>query len=176
MACEFITKGKKLTCLQGKGGVKNIYFALFADYGIAVANEVVTGLGTLATTFKYEVTGAVNGLTETPTTSRDNGTFFVTQVLTATFANMSAELQNELKLLMRNFVLAFVEDYNGNIHLVGLENGALASNGSKVTGLASGDLNGYTIELTAEEKEFSPLLDGATKTALLATVSNTYIA
>jgi hypothetical protein len=175
MSCDFITKGKRLGCLEGQGGVKNFYFALYADYGISATNQVATNLGSLSETYKYEVTGSSHGLTETPTADWNNGTLFFTQVVSAQFPNIEAELQNEIFLLMRNRLVVFVEDYNGNIQIVGLGNGAKASNGSKVTGLASADLNGYTLEVTAEEKEMSPLLNDSAKTALLATVVNSYI-
>ena len=45
MACDFITKGKKATaCMDSIGGVKNYYFALWADYGITVANGGISSL------------------------------------------------------------------------------------------------------------------------------------
>lgn len=175
MSCDFITKGKKLGCLGGQGGVKNFYFALYGDYSIVPVAQEVSSIGSLATTYKYEVTGSSQGLSETPTADWTNGVLFFTQVVTATFPNIEAELQNELFLLMRNRLIVFVEDYNGNIQIVGLNNGAKATGGSKVTGQASADLNGYTLEVTAEEKEMSPLLDATAKTALFATVANSYI-
>ena len=175
MSYDFITKGKKINCIGAQGGVKNFYFALFGDYGISATNQLVSSLGTLADTYKYEVVGNVHGLTETPTANWDNGTLFFTQVASATFPNLDAELQNELFLLMRNRLLIFIEDYNGNIKLAGLNNGAKASNGSAVTGQAGADLNGYTAEFTAEEKEMAPFLDDTAKTALIASVVNSYI-
>jgi hypothetical protein len=175
MSCDFITKGKKVGCIGAQGGVKNIYFALFGDYGISATNQIVASIGSLATTYKYELVGNVHGLTETPTASWDNGTLFFTQVLSATLPNLDAELQNELFLIMRNRTLVFVEDYNGNFKLMGINNGVKATGGSGVTGQAGADLNGYTIELTAEEKEMAPFLDDSAKTALVATVANAYI-
>jgi hypothetical protein len=175
MSCDFITKGKKVSCLGAMGGVKNIFIGLYADYGITATSQVVSSLGTLEETFKYEFTGGTNGLTETPTINWETGSLFFTQVLAGTFPVQEEELQHELFLLMRNRVIAFVEDYNGNIKLMGLKNSAKASNGSAVTGAAKADLNGYTIELTAEEPEMAPFLSSSAKSALLATVANSYI-
>jgi hypothetical protein len=45
----------------------------------------------------------------------------------------------------------------------------------KVTGAAKGDLSGYTIELTAEEKDYAPFLASAAKTALYAAVEDVYV-
>lgn len=175
MSCDFITKGKKVTCLGAMGGVKNIYIALYADYGITAVKQVVNTLGTLDETFKYEFTGNTNGLTETPTIDWNNGTMFWTQVLAGTIPIQEEELQEELYLLMRNRVIVFVEDYNGNIKLMGHLTSAKATNGSAVTGAARADLNGYTFELTAEEPNMAPFLSSTAKTALLATVQNSYI-
>ena len=176
MACDFITKGKKAnTCMDSVGGVKNYYFALWGNYGMhIVINEVLT-LGSLAQVFKYEVTGNANSLTETLNPSMENMTAFVTQVASATFQGLNKDLQNQLSLLAKSRTLVFEEDYNGNIKLMGLTNGAYGSAGTAVTGAAKGDLSGYTIELTAEEKEFAPFLSSAAKTALYAAVEDVYV-
>jgi hypothetical protein len=175
MACDFITKGRLVDCLKGMGGVKNIYIALYADYGITEASGSIATVGSIAETFKWEFTGNLQGLTETPTISWDNGNKFVTQVLTGTIPFQGADTQNQLELIMINRMVVFVEDYNDNIKAMGIENSVKASNGSAVTGLAKGDLSGYTIELTAEEPRYAPFLSAAAKTALLATVSEVVI-
>ena len=178
MACDFITKGKKATaCMDSVGGVKNYYFALWGDYGITVGvpTRDIISLGTLAQVFKYEVTGNANSLTETLNPSMENMTAFVTQVASATFQGLNKDLQVQLSLLAKSRTLVFEEDYNGNIKLMGLTNGAYGSAGTAVTGAAKGDLSGYTIELTAEEKEFAPFLSSAAKTALYAAVEDVYV-
>ena len=45
-----------------------------------------------------------------------------------------------------------VEDYNSNVFVMGLENGADVSGGTIVTGAAMGDLSGYTLSFTGMEK------------------------
>lgn len=179
MACEFITKGKKATaCMNSIGGVKNFYFALWGDWGIQVESGEVLNLGTLDTAdqfFKYEVTGNANSFTETLNPSMENMTAFVTQVASATFQGLNKDLQVQLSLLAKSRTLVFIEDYNGNIKLMGLKNGAYGSAGTAVTGAAKGDLSGYTIELTAEEKDYAPFLSSAAKTQLYEGVVNTYV-
>ena len=176
MACDFITKGKKATaCMGSVGGVKNYYFALWRDYHITVDAGEVTDLGTLAQVFKYEVTGNANSLTETLNPSMENMTAFVTQVASATFQGLNKDLQVQLSLLAKSRTLVFEEDYNGNIKVMGLTNGAYGSAGTAVTGAAKGDLSGYTIELTAEEKEFAPFLSSSAKSELYAAVEDVYV-
>jgi hypothetical protein len=175
MSCDFITKGKKVSCLGAVAGVKNIYIGLYADYGITANAQVVNDVGSLEETFKYEFSSNTQGLTETPNINWDNGTKFISQVLVGNLPILDAETQEELSLMMRNRLIIFVEDYNGNIKLMGHINSAKATNGSAVTGLAKGDLNGYTFEFTAEEPDFAPFLSSEGKTMLLATVQNSYI-
>jgi hypothetical protein len=175
MACDFITKGRNVDCLKGMGGVKNIYIALFAEYGITESAASIDSIGSISETFKWEFTGNLQGLTETPTISWDNGNKFITQVLTGSIPFQSADTQNQLELLMINRMIVFVEDYNGNIKAMGIKNSVKASNGSAVTGLAKGDMSGYTIELTAEEQKYAPFLSGDAKTELLASVSEVVI-
>ena len=105
----------------------------------------------------------------------ENMTAFVTQVASATFQGLNIDLQVQLSLLARSRSLVFEEDYNGNIKLMGLTNGAYGSAGTSVTGAAKGDLSGYTIELTAEEKEFAPFLSSAAKNEFYAAVEDVYV-
>lgn len=170
MAC-LITKGKAFGCNDQRGGIKAIYFANYGNYGFTIANQQVTNLGTLDEVFKYEVRATVNTLTETGTVNNDNGTFLNAQALAVTLPKLAADLQAQVKLICAGRPFAFVEDYNGNIMLVGAENGTM-SNCTKVTGGAGGDLSGYTLTVNAEEKDLSPFLDSATKTALLSLVSS----
>ena len=58
---------------------------------------------------------------------------------------------------------------------MGLKNGAYGSAGTAVTGAAKGDLSGYTIELTAEEKDYAPFLSSAAKTALYDAIEEIYV-
>jgi len=176
MACDFITKGKKATaCMDSIGGVKNYYFALWDNYAMNIIKDEVLSLGSLAQVFKYEVTGNANSFTETLNPSMENMTAFVTQVASATFQGLNKDLQVQLSLLAKSRTLVFIEDYIGNIKLMGAFNGAYGSAGTAVTGAAKGDLSGYTIELKAEEMDYAPFLASAAKTALYAAVEDTYV-
>jgi len=174
MACD-LSKGKKIVCKDQMGGIKALYFANFDAYGYTIANQIVTALGTLAEVFKWELKGTTNTLTQTANVSRDNGTAFLSQVIAATFPKLDAETQQELTLMMYGRPQVFVEDYNGNILLCGVENGMEMTAGTIVSGGAGGDLTGYTVELTGTEKLGAPFLNSSMKTALLALVSTEII-
>ena len=69
-----------------------------------------------------------------------------------TFKKLSKQTHNELKLLAYARPHVIIEDNNGNKFLMGLEYGAEVSGGSIATGAAMGDLSGYTLTFTAQEK------------------------
>lgn len=173
MSC-LISKGKLLGCKDQRGGYKNLYFANYDQYGFVVAAHEVTSLGTLAEVFKYEVKATTNALTETGTSSEDNGTFLNAQSVAVTLPKLSADLQGQIQLICASRPYVFVEDYNGNILLLGATNGTMASC-TKVTGGAGGDLTGFTLAITAEEGNLSPFLNAAMKTALFALVSDVVV-
>jgi hypothetical protein len=166
-----ITAGRLLNnCKNQRGGIKNLYFANYDNYGFVVSNQLVTDLGTLDEVFKYEVKATTNALTETGTSSEDNGTYLVAQSLAVTLPKLAADLQAQVQLICQGRPFVFVEDYNGNIMLLGATNGTM-SNCTKVSGAAGGDLSGFTLTIAAEEGGLSPFLDNTNKTALLTLVS-----
>lgn len=173
MSC-LISKGKLLGCKDQRGGYKNLYFANYDDYGFVISNHQVTDLGSLDEVFKYEVKATTNTLTETGTSSQDNGTFLNAQSLAVTLPKLSADLQAQVQLICASRPYVFVEDYNGNILLVGATNGTM-SNCTKVTGGAGADLSGFTLTIAGEESNLSPFLDSATKADLMALVSNAVV-
>jgi hypothetical protein len=124
--------------------------------------------------FQYEVKATVNNLTETGTASDDTGNFVNMQSLAVTLPRMSADLQAQVRLICGGRPIVFVEDYNGNILVVGLTAGT-SSNCTKVTGGAAADLNGFTLTVTGEESDLSPFLDSSMQTALRALVSESIV-
>jgi hypothetical protein len=168
-----ITAGRLLNnCKNQRGGVKNLYFVNYDNFGFVIANQILTDLGTLDEdeVFKYEVKATTNALTETGTSSEDNGTYLVTQSLAVTLPKLAADLQAQVQLICQGRPFVFVEDYNGNIMLLGATNGTM-SNCTKATGAAGGDLSGFTLTITAEEGSLSPFLDSASKAALLTFIN-----
>jgi hypothetical protein len=170
MAC-LISAGKLLGCRDQRGGIKNLYFANYDDYGFTIAAQELTALGTLDEVFKYEVKATTNALTETGTSSEDNGTFLNAQSLAVTLPKLGADLQAQVQLICAGRPYVFVEDYNGNFMLIGATNGTM-SNSTKVSGGAGADLSGYTLTIAAEESNLSPFLTSGMIDALKALVSD----
>ena len=167
MACD-LTLGRKEPCKDVVGGIKNVYFVDFGDLGtVTLTNDEITNITGLnqdgnLTAFKYELKGN-SSFEQTITSSRETGTTFFEQTLTLTLKKLSKEDNKELKLLAYGRPHCAVEDYNGNVFMMGLENGADVTGGTVVTGAAMGDLSGYTLTLAAQETAPANFMDSDTK-------------
>jgi hypothetical protein len=165
MACD-LTLGRKEPCKDVVGGLKNVYFVAFGKLGtVSLTNDEITNLtgdsGSL-TAFKYELKGN-SSFEQTINASRENGTTFFDQTLNLTLKKLTKEDNKELKLLAYGRPHVAVEDYNGNVFMMGTEHGADVNGGSIVTGAAMGDLSGYTLTLNAQETAPANFMDSDTK-------------
>ena len=150
MACN-LSLGRKEPCKDVVGGIRAVYFTDFGDLGtVTETNDEITDLSGTFNAYKYEVKGN-SSFEQNITSSRENGTTFFEQTLNLTLHKLSKEDNKELKLLAYGRPHVAVEDYNGNVFLMGLEHGADVSGGTIVTGAAMGDLSGYTLTLSAME-------------------------
>ena len=150
MACD-LTKGRKEPCKDVVGGIRAVYFTDFGELGtVTQTDDEITDLSGTFTAFKYEVKGN-SSFEQNITSSRENGTTFFEQTLNLTLHKLSKEDNKELKLIAYGRPHVAVEDYNGNVFVMGLEHGADVSGGTLVTGAAMGDLSGYTLTLSAME-------------------------
>lgn len=150
MACD-LTRGRKEPCKDVVGGIKAVYFTDFGDLGtITLTDDEITDMTGTFTAYKYEVKGN-SSFEQNITSSRENGTTFFEQTLNLTLHKLSKEDNKELKLIAYGRPHVAVEDYNGNVFLMGRQHGADVSGGTIVTGAAMGDLSGYTLTLSAME-------------------------
>ena len=151
MACD-LTGGRLRPCKDAVGGIKKVHFVDFGDLGTLTvgSNDEITDMSGTFTAFKYEVKGN-SSFEQNITSSRENGTTFFEQTLNLTLHKLTKEDNKELKLIAFGRPHVAVEDYNGNVFLMGREHGADVSGGTIVTGAAMGDLSGYTLTLSAME-------------------------
>ena len=161
MACD-LTLGRKEPCKDVVGGLKAVYFTDFGDYGtVTQTDDEITDMTGTFTAFKYELKGN-SSFEQAITSSRENGTTFFEQTLNLTLKKLSKEDNKELKLLAFGRPHVAVEDYNGNVFVMGLEHGAEVTGGSISTGAAMGDLSGYTLTLAASELKPANFVDSPT--------------
>jgi hypothetical protein len=164
MSCE-LTAGFTLQCKDAIGGIKAIYLQQHEDFltGVTIdaTSEEVDGLPTKSI-YKYTLPKHTGSFTEEVASSVEAGTIFYTQTVTATFFKLSAARRKQLELVGKNRLVVFVQDNNDNIWMIGRLDGAEVTAASTATGTAKGDLNGYTITFTAEEKNKAYRLESFT--------------
>ena len=164
MACTALTKGRGLDCNRIAGGVKNVYFSVYSDFGSTDyaydgtnPQEIDTIDFNNKSIFKYVMPLGVANVTDTITGSTENGTLFFTPTLNIMLNKLTKEDQNEIKLLGQSKVRIFVElnaklaSGHDAILALGFENGMDLNTGTAETGAAFGDRNGYTLTFTGLE-------------------------
>jgi hypothetical protein len=162
MACD-LTGGRLKPCKDAVGGVRKIHFVDFGDLGAVTvgSNDEITDFAGSFNYHTYDVKG--NSSLETNIqTSLENGTTFFEQVLNVTLHKLTKEDNKELKLMAYGRPHVFVETFDGSVLCVGREHGAEVTGGTAVTGTAMGDLQGYTLTLTANEITMPNFVTGAT--------------
>lgn len=162
MACT-LNLGRKEPCKDVVGGIRAVYFTDFGDFGTVTqdGDDQITNMTGTFTAYKYEVKGN-SSFEQNITSSRENGTTFFEQTLNLTLHKLTKEDNKELKLIAYGRPHVAVEDYNGNVFIMGLEHGADVSGGTIVTGAAMGDLSGYTLTLSAMEVKPANFIDSPT--------------
>lgn len=159
-----INRGRIVQDKDNVGGLRAIYFINYdeasASGGLNVTFNGTDGdvIDTLVPTsgaislFKYDLRGT-STLSQSLNASRDNGTIFVEQTLTASLKKLSKEAHEDMFRLASQRPIILVEDYNGLLQLVGLEYGADMDPSTIESGAAMGDLSGYSWVFKAMEKK-----------------------
>lgn len=154
MACD-ISRGRLEPCKDKVGGIARVYFVNKGDlgdvtYDVTDTDAIATVAGT-PSAYEFVVRGA-SSYTETPTSSRENGTTYFEQVLELQLPQLSKEDHKTIKLLSYGNPHVLVEDNNGNVFVAGLEYGMDVTGGSIATGSGMGEFSGYTLTFTGMEK------------------------
>ena len=167
MACV-LTTGRKLPCKDAVGGIKQVFFVDYGTLGAAtITNGIVTAFaGASWTAYQYDVKSA-SGLEQTITSSNDNGTTFYEQSLTLVLTKLDALTQLELQKVIVSRPHVFIQDNNGNYLSVGMTRGC-DTNGTISTGIALGDLNGYTLTIMAQEPLMAQFVTSSVITTKIA--------
>lgn len=180
-----ITKGRTaLACRDAVGGIKNIYFANQGDYEYeyttivgstsSVAGFTVTDLGTLSEVFQYRVKNSGNTFDQAIESSVDNGITVYTPTLTVALTRLNPDLELQVYLMAISNPQIFIETHQGDILLMGMENGAQLA-GNVTIGGSMADFTGFNLTFTGEEKYPAFYLDSASKTALKQLISSSNI-
>jgi hypothetical protein len=170
MAC-LLTQGRQEVCKESVGGLQGAYFINFTT-GSFTKNGAgeITALPSGSTVYYYELKGN-SSYTETVNTSRDNGTTFFNQELLLNLKKLTNEMTTQLKLMSYGRPQIIVWTNNGDALLVGEKEGADVTAGTISTGAAMGDLYGYSVTFTGQERLPAAFLSGSTTTSPFAGLS-----
>jgi hypothetical protein len=170
MAC-LLTQGRQEVCKESVGGLQGAYFINFTT-GSFTKNGAgeVTALPSGSTVYYYELKGN-SSYTETVNTSRDNGTTFFSQELLLNLKKLTNEMTTQLKLMAYGRPQIVIWTNNGDALLVGEKEGADVTAGTISTGAAMGDLYGYSVTFTGQERLPAAFLSGSTTTSPFAGLS-----
>jgi hypothetical protein len=158
MPCA-LTQGYTLDCKDSLGGIKAMWVINHANVtAVTEASGIVSTITKAAgkVFYKYELVKNTGSLTETITTSVENGTVFYAQELSIVLNKLQANTRNEILLLAQSTLMVVVQDANDKYWLLGRFTGLDVTGGTSATGTAQGDRNGYTLTFTGGEKQLAP--------------------
>ena len=160
MSCN-LTAGRQEVCKDSVGGLQGVYFINFESGSFTKnADGEITDLSG-QTVYYYELKGT-SAYTETVNSSRENGTTFFSQETTLNLKKLTNEMTTQLKLLAYGRPQMIIWTKNGEALLAGEENGCDLTAGTIQTGGGLGDLYGYSITMTGEEKLPAAFISGST--------------
>ena len=169
MACSLTLTGRSLPCRDALGGVKKVWIATSYDSDAtvsfvegmwdAVASGEIPDSAAALILKDYVSPKNTSSLTQTVNASVENGTVFYSQVLSLVLNKPVAADITEIQNLAKGRLAIVVQDNNDNYFVMGHIRGAELTGGTIASGTALGDLNGYTLEFTAEEAIPAPFLD-----------------
>lgn len=161
MACN-LSSGRNEVCKDSIGGLSGVYFLNFTTGSFTKnANGEVTAFPSGSTVYYYQLKGT-SAYTETVNTSRENGTTFFSQELTLNLKKLTNEMTTQLKMLAFGRPQIVVHTMNGDALLVGEVEGADLTAGTIQTGAGMGDLYGYSVTMTGQEKLPAAFISGST--------------
>ena len=158
MPCA-LTQGYTLDCKDSLGGIKAMWVINHANVtAVTEASGIVSAITKAASKvfYKYELVKNTGSLTETITTSVENGTVFYAQELSIVLNKLQANTRKEILLLAQSTLMVVVQDANDKYWLLGRFTGLDVTGGTSATGTAQGDRNGYTLTFTGGEKQLAP--------------------
>ena len=175
MACD-LTSGRAYPCKDAIGGIKEVLWCALSDVEYsAIASGAVADIPSTTTFFRWELSKNSGSFQQNIQSSVENGTIYYEQVLTIQTPKLSATDSEELAKVLQNRLSIIVRDNNDNFHVMGYSTGAEATGGNFGTGTAKGDLNGYNIVFTAEEKLPAPFApDMVSSAPATVTISPAY--
>ena len=172
MSCN-LSAGRNEVCKDSIGGLAGVYFLNYTTSSFTKnGSGEVTAFPSGSTVYYYQLKGT-SAYTETVNTSRENGTTFFSQELVLNLKKLTNEMTTQMKLMAYGRPQIVVHTMNGDALLVGEEEGADVTAGTIQTGAGMGDLYGYSITFTGQERLPAAFISGSTTTNPFAALTGT---
>lgn len=171
MSCTLISSGITKACDNNIGGITNIYITDFVNVeSITSATGEISAIALASGTqyYEYEFNKYTSTFGEKDTISIENGTVFAEQTVTLKLARRQKTSRNNLALLLHKDLSVIVKDSNGLYWLIGETRGAYLTDITSESGTNSGDFNGYTVIIMAQEPNQAQEIDDAIIAALIS--------
>jgi len=153
MACD-LTTGFTLGCLEGIGGVREIFIANYDDFTTGITFDAVTGEVDglpVATIYRYVPFRNSGSYVETVNKNLETGTLYFSQEVAWTFGKLQQTMRNEFLNVAKAKMLVFVRTNDNQILMVGNGEGSQLTAGTVQSGAQKADLMGYQVTTVAEE-------------------------
>lgn len=156
--CSQTLTGINLDCTNNKGGIKTVHIANYDDIKIEKtvnANGIVEAITGITGEFKtYQFRKNTGSMTSTLTADESNGLNYVTTEVSLVFTRMDGDKRLEMSALSLGQLAVVVEDSNGTVWYLTVDDYASASAGGGETGTAKGDRNAFTLTLSVENDSY----------------------
>lgn len=178
MACSSIVALPRVCGAEGVvAGLEELYMIAHTDLATVsgttnhttASNGVVNDIG-LDSAKKYVQIGLLKstaGLNEALTKNAQTGTAFLTQTFTLVLSNLSTENKQFIESVMNQPVSILIKSRTGKWFVAGLNGQFELSALEGGTGIAEGDLIGYTLTFTGLSTKMIPQVDESIITTLI---------
>lgn len=168
-----LSAGRNEVCKESVGGIQGVYFINYSTGSFSKTNNEVTAIPSGSQVYYYELKGT-SAYTETVNSSRENGTTFFSQELTLNLKKLTNEMTTQLKLMAYGRPQIIVWTQNGDALLLGEKEGCDVTAGTIQTGGSLGDLYGYSVSLTGQERLPAAFISGSTTTNALGGLTQNF--
>ncbi|MES2575679.1 MAG: hypothetical protein V4572_12090 [Bacteroidota bacterium] len=181
MACESITAGYNGYCKGGISGIKAFGIAEFNPTITTTSTGSVGGTAsnaaiTASTIYHYNM--GVNDTatySETEESSEETGTTIVNGTLAFDIPVLSKIVRDQMVLMSNGRPQIYVEFYNGDIILAGVNFGCFKNKLEILSGMKRNDMAGFKLSFTTRENTLFPYLEASAITAYKSAISDEYM-
>lgn len=168
MGCKYNLAGISRDCKNNLGGISAVLVAnrddLILDNPDAGATVEFKDWGSVGKSVLRFIPGSNSTFTSTATVDKSAGTNYIENSIQLQFNKQSVGVANALNRMMAGDDLIFIiRDNNGEIYIVGYEEGCYMSDGTAQTGTARSDGNFYQITFKNVESDFPLIIDQSNK-------------